>query len=431
MMALGLAAVFPNPPISPAIAVGIGVLGVFVGVSLLAPLIAPLAARIIGAAGARFGIPGRLARENAAANPRRTAATASALMIGLALVGFVATFGSSLERSAVSAIEEELRADFVLQGPQSNIGLGFSPSVGRTLMTLPEIGAVTRLRVGMYRDRVDAGSSILTSFDPQTVTDVAAFELQAGSLDDADANSVYLEAEAAAARGYRVGDAIPMVFARSGEQQMRLAGVFTQTRIFDTTFLLPNVAYEKHYRTVLDHTVMVRVAEGVPLARALQAIEAVTADSPGVRVENQAQFRETQRLQINQILGLVTALLLLAVIIALLGITNTLALSVFERTREIGLLRAVGMSRRQVRAMIRWEAFLVAIFGAVLGVTMGAVFGWAVVRALADEGIDQLSLPWGQFVAGVLAAGLAGVVAGVFPARRAAKLDVLDAVASS
>ena len=147
-----------------------------------------------------------------------------------------------------------------------------------------------------------------------------------------------------------------------------------------------------------------------------------------MKVEDQAQFRQSQASQVNALLGLITALLLLAILIALFGIVNTLALSIFERTREIGLLRAIGMGRRQVRAMIRWEAVIIAVFGAVLGLVVGVFFGWAMVEALKDQGVSSLAIPGGQLIVYVLLAGLAGVVAAIWPARRAAKLNVLEAI---
>jgi putative ABC transport system permease protein len=147
-----------------------------------------------------------------------------------------------------------------------------------------------------------------------------------------------------------------------------------------------------------------------------------------VKIQDQAQFRQSQASQVNALLGLITGLLLLAILIALFGIVNTLALSIFERTREIGLLRAIGMQRRQVRAMIRSEAVIIAVFGAVLGLVIGVFFGWAMVMALKDQGITQLSVPGGQLIFYVLLAGFAGVIAAIWPARRASKLNVLEAI---
>jgi putative ABC transport system permease protein len=173
---------------------------------------------------------------------------------------------------------------------------------------------------------------------------------------------------------------------------------------------------------------LLKTAPGVPLSDAKSAIASVTKAFPNVRIQDQAQFRKTQGDAVNQLLAFVTALLLLALIIALFGIVNTLALSVYERTREIGLLRAIGMTRRQTRAMVRTEAVIIAVFGAVLGIVVGAFFGWTMVQALKDQGVSVFTFPVGQLVIYVVVAGLAGVLAAILPARRAAKLDVLTAI---
>jgi putative ABC transport system permease protein len=186
--------------------------------------------------------------------------------------------------------------------------------------------------------------------------------------------------------------------------------------------------YEQNFVEQLDILVLVKKAPGTTQAEARAAAKDVAKAFPNVKVEDQAQFRESQAAQINALLGLITALLGLAILIAVIGIVNTLALSIYERTREIGLLRAVGMGRRQVRAMIRWESVIIAVFGALLGTAIGIFFGWAMVRALKSQGISVLSIPGGQLIIYILVAALIGVVAALRPARRAAKLDVLQAI---
>jgi putative ABC transport system permease protein len=173
---------------------------------------------------------------------------------------------------------------------------------------------------------------------------------------------------------------------------------------------------------------VIQTSDAVSTADGRAAVESALEGFPSVEIEDQEEFLDSIAAQVDQLLGLVTALLALALIIAFIGIVNTLALSIFERTREIGLLRAIGMSRGQVRRMIRWEAVIVAILGAVLGLVIGAFFGWAMVRALADEGITALEIPFGTLIGYVIIAGIAGVGAAVFPARRASKVDVLRAV---
>jgi putative ABC transport system permease protein len=175
---------------------------------------------------------------------------------------------------------------------------------------------------------------------------------------------------------------------------------------------------------------LIKSAPGVSIDAARAAVEDITQGYPNVEVQNQAEAKQTYAAQIDQLLGLVTALLALALVIAVLGITNTLALSVYERTRELGLLRAVGMTRKQTKSMIRWEAVIIVIIGALLGILIGTFFGWALVQALSDEGITEFAIPGSQLVVYVVVAALFGLIAAIPPARRAARLNVLEAIAT-
>lgn len=410
-------------------AVGLGALLVFVGVALLSPLVVRPLARAVGAPGARLGMPGRLARGNAERNPRRTAATASALMVGLALVSFVAVMASSLRASVIETIESELRADYVVQGQAARTGNGFSPQLARDLAALTELSVVSPQRLGFWREPgADSGMSFLLAMEPSTLQEVADLTVVEGSLTALGPGTVAISDETAEEHGLAVGDGVPMLFAAAGERTLEVAAVFESSPLIGTGHLVSLDTFADLYTQQLDQTVLVRIAGDVEPATARAAIDAVAGAYPGVEVRDQIEFREQQEEQVGRILGLVTALLMLAIVIALLGITNTLALSVFERTREIGLLRAVGMSRRQTRSMIRWEALIVAVTGAVIGVLLGLVFGFAVVRSLDSQGLSALRIPFGQLVAYVAVAGVAGVLAGVLPARRAARLDVLHAI---
>ncbi len=193
------------------------------------------------------------------------------------------------------------------------------------------------------------------------------------------------------------------------------------------SFLISLDTYEDNFTEKQDAQVLIKLTDGVDSGTGRAALEKVTDPYPTVVVQDQTDFRERAESQINLILSLIFVLLLLSVLIALLGITNTLSLSIIERTREIGLLRAVGMSRKQVRTMVRWESVIISVFGATLGVVLGIVFGWAVARALAEQGL-RFVLPGGQLVGAVAAAGVAGVVAAVIPAWRASRLNILAAV---
>jgi putative ABC transport system permease protein len=230
----------------------------------------------------------------------------------------------------------------------------------------------------------------------------------------------------ARAKGWSVGDAVRVRFAETGEQRLTVAAIFGDKQIVDASYLIGLPAYDANFTDQLDGTVLVKRAQGVSLSAARTALERVTTDYPTARVQDRTEYKRARSADFDNELGLLYVLLALAVLIALLGIANTLALSVFERTRELGLLRAIGMARRQVRAMVRWESVIIALFGTFMGLVIGLFFSWAMVRA--DE--VALTVPVGQLAAGVLVSAVAGVVAAILPARRASKLDVLGAIAT-
>ncbi len=224
-----------------------------------------------------------------------------------------------------------------------------------------------------------------------------------------------------------MGDTVPAQFATVGDAPLTLVGIYGDNRLAGD-YLISLDTYDTYFTEPLDSFVLVKASPDVPLADAQAAIEAAVQGLPNIQVQDQAAFREQQAGFIDQLLGLVTALLFMSILIAVFGIVNTLGLSIYERTRELGLLRAVGMSRRQVKRMIRWEAVIIAIFGASLGIVIGILFGWALQQALANQGVTQLKIPVGQLVFYLVFAGLIGVLAAIWPARRAAKLNVLEAI---
>lgn len=220
---------------------------------------------------------------------------------------------------------------------------------------------------------------------------------------------------------------MPVVFKDSGQQQMTVAMIYGEDALVGPAFL-GLASYAANFADQFDFEVYVKRAPDVSLSEARAAVERVAQGYPGADVLDEGEYKAELSKFVDQMLGLVYALLALAILIALLGIANTLALSVLERTRELGLLRAVGMSRSQLRSTVRWESVIIALQGTLLGLVIGLFFGWALVTTLADEGIDRLAVPVPSLVAVIVLAGLAGVAAAVFPARRAAKLDVLRAV---
>ncbi len=227
--------------------------------------------------------------------------------------------------------------------------------------------------------------------------------------------------------GWQVGDEVPMTFARTGTQLMVLADTFTSTAV-RSDYVISLGAFKTNYKQQLSLEVDVRLAPGISAEAGRHAVEEALIDFPNVDVRDRGQVLAAQEAAVNKLLVPVTALLALSVVIALLGIVNTLALSIHERTRELGLLRAVGMARSQLRSMVRSEAVIIAGLGSVLGVVVAVFFGWALVGAMKDLGVNQLVVPVGQLAGLVAAATGAGLVAGVLPARRAARLPILDAI---
>jgi putative ABC transport system permease protein len=407
--------------------VGMGAALTFVGVALLMPLFArPMAGAIGRPLPPLFlvrGISAKLARENAIRNPRRTASTAAALTVGLGLVGCVAVLAASVVESGAAIIDKALAADYVMATNQ--FAPTISEEVAARLSEQPELGAVTGLKSGEIR--VGGSSKELYAGDPEGLPQLLNIEMVTGDVSALGRGEVLVEKVEAEDENLQVGDVLPVTFARTGDQELRVGGTYERNQLLGG-YTVSAETYLANFSEHLDFVVLAKAAPGVAPAAARAAIDRVAEDFPNVEVRDQVEFKAEQKRQIRQALGLVTALLFLAVIIAFLGIINTLALSVFERTRELGLLRAVGMARGQVRGMIRGESVIISVMGALIGLAIGVLFGWAVVANFSGEGVSELVIPVGQLVFYVVIAGVLGVIAALLPARRAARLDVLEAI---
>jgi putative ABC transport system permease protein len=404
--------------------VGLGAATIFIGAAVLGPVIAAPASRFIGAPLPVIkGMPGMLARENAIRNPKRTSATAAALMIGVSLVAFITIFGSSTKRTLTADIDKTFTSDFLID---TGSFAALSPDLAKRLARLPEVQAVSGVRSNMAE--VDGTTSDLVAVDPASYGRIVDLGITKGRLEDLDSDGIAVLDTVAAAKGWSVGEDIGVRFAETGERRLTVAAIFSHTQNSSSSYLIGMSAYDANFTDRLDGSVLVKRAEGVSPGAARAALERVTADYPTARLQDRAEYKQARSAEIDRDLGLLYVLLALAVLIALLGIANTLTLSVFERTRELGLLRAIGMARRQVRAMVRWESVIIALFGTCMGLVIGLFFSWAMVKAVPDQA--ALTVPVGQLAAGTLVAALAGVIAAVFPARRAARLDVLAAIST-
>ena len=406
--------------------VGGSAIGVFFGVSILGRTVSLPMSRLIGWPLPRLrGVAGHLARQNAMRSPKRTAATAAALMVGVGLVSFFTIFASSTKASFNKTIDQAFSGDLVITSPQQfGGGGGLSPELTQQLRELPEVETAAGIRGGVAE--IDGSAEMLLGVDAATF-DIFDVQPLLGSPDDLDATSVAVFEDVAEDRGLAIGDSVATKFPATGVQTLTVAMIYGENQPAGD-WLLGIDAYEANYVDQLDSQIFIKQAEGVSPEQALAAVEREASVYPGAKVLNQSEYKEDQLAFVDQLLGIVYAMLALAILIALMGIGNTLALSIFERTRELGLLRAVGMTRRQLRSTIRWESVIIAVQGAVLGLAIGIFFGWALVEALADDGFNTLSIPVPDLSLVVVLAALAGVAAAILPARRAARLDVLRAV---
>ena len=400
--------------------VGTGAAGIFVGVAMLAPAVArPLSGLLGRPLAAALGTPGKLGRENSMRNPGRTAQTASALMVGLALVSAMAVFGASLSRSATSSVDQAISADLIV----SANGTGQLSDGVPAAASVAGVTAVTTV----YRDQFEFRSSLatITGVPPQNLAGTVILRMTAGSAAALSQGELLIDSTTAAADHLAAGDTVPVRFARTGPAVVRIGGIY-QANALIQSYLVSSQFFLAHFSQPHPDAVLLRTNGSAGTETAVARALAPYAD---VQVQTRAQFEQAQVATVNQLLGLVYALLALAVLIALIGIVNTLMLSVLERTREIGLLRAVGMRRPQVRAMIRSESVILATFGAVIGIVVGTLMGLALVSSLRQQGISETAVPVTRLLLFLVLAALLGLAAASWPARRAARLDLLAAIA--
>ncbi len=420
LLALGLTA--------PQIAlVGLGAVLIFVGVAMLAPAVARPMASVIGRPLARLlGMSGRLGRENSMRSPRRTAQTSAALMVGLALVSAIAVFGASLSRSATRSVDNAVNANLIITTTTASGGGSgnFSTTVPPQAASVPGVTASSTVYSGQFEVR-DSLESLL-AVGTRNLSKTVILNMTAGSSAALTAGDLLVDTTTASSDHLSVGEPVPVRFALTGRTTMRIGGIY-QPNALVGQYLASDSFFLAHFQNPLPSAVLLKTDGS---AGVQQAVAQALAAYPNVQVQSRAQFEAQQAQKVNQLLGIVYALLALAVLIALIGIVNTLMLSVFERTHEIGLLRAVGMRRRQIRAMIRSESVILAVFGAVIGIIVGTGLGLALVSALHSQGVTSTVVPFSNLVVFLILAALLGLLAASWPARRAAKLDVLAAIAA-
>jgi putative ABC transport system permease protein len=431
VLAAGVAAVFvglfAHPPRA-VVVVGAGALLVFFAVAVLGRTVSLPLSRIIGAPLPRLrGISGTVAYQNAMRNPKRTAATASALMICVALISFFTIFASSTNAAVNSLVNRGFVSGDLMISTGANGGSGgVDPSLAQKVGQLPQVAAASSLRVGQAK--IEGSVQQIVAVDPVNGFKIWNIDVLQGNTANLGPTSIAIYKNQASAHHLKVGEQIPVLFANTGVRPMTVAAIFGAKGPAD--YYMSLSAYQANFPVQLDYLVLVKSAPGVSQATTEAAIKTVSKAYPGTSVLDKTQYEAQVEAPIKSLLTLIDVLMLMAVIIALLGIGNTLALSILDRIRELGLMRAVGMTRRQLRSTIRLESIVIALQGAVLGLVVGVAFGYAIAHALNLLGTNVVSIPYRTMIAIVVLAGVAGVVAAIRPARRAAKLNILRAVVS-
>lgn len=441
---------------------GLGAALVLISVSLvLGPLIVAPVSRLLAQVTLRRGsVVSRLAGENASRNPRRTASTAAALTIGVTLVTLIAILASSIRASVDTAVTNSVKADYIISVQGLTLASGIPPNVLKEVKALDDVATASQLRFGPLRltdrygrahqrsDSTDSGigsiagahgtappgqDEFMIGMDPRTIGKVFDFGKIRGSISDVGPGTLMVAASTAEKRGWKLGDEIPVYFARTGVQKLKLVATFSAESPMGTYFVSLQTFNDNSLGIfAVDFLIYVSGTKSADGAALRSQLDRVVKDLPSVSVQNVSEYVKAQTAPFDTFLAVVYGLLFLAVIIALIGIANTLSLSVLERTRELGLLRAVGMSRRQLRSSIVGESLIIAIFGTAMGLLLGIVFSGALSTVIAADNpqVFSYTLPVLSLIAIAVVAMVSGVVAALLPAWRASRLDVLDAISA-
>ncbi|CAM5668855.1 ABC transporter permease [Streptomyces griseomycini] len=400
---------------------GLGAVLLIIGVFILTPL---LSRPLIAAAAPvlrLFGVSGKLARQNSVRNPRRTAATASALMIGLTLITGMTVMAGSLQKSIDKMAAAAIEADYVVSMANGN---GLSPDVERRLKEAGDVTATSPMRNAP--SRIDGETEFLTGVDGSTIGGLTELKVEDGAFEVGGAR-VVVDRDTAESYGWKAGSDFTVAYEDGEKQELTVAGVYEANEMIrgimvDTATLAPHTAEPA------DMLVLVKTSDGASDA-VKDRLEKALGTNPAIKVQDKQDLSNEIAKMFTLILNMVYGLLAMAVIVAVLGVINTLAMSVFERSQEIGMLRAIGLDRKGVKRMVRLESLVISLFGGVLGIGLGVFFGWAAGQLLGTRmATYELVLPWGRMVVFLLLAAAVGVLAALWPARRAARLNMLQAI---
>jgi putative ABC transport system permease protein len=408
---------------------GFGILLVWVGVLILGPVLALVAARVIGTPVARgFKVTGKMAQGNASRNPKRTSRAAAPVLIGVALVTAVALMATTLKAQVREIFSKQFVGDYVVKTDDFTGFGGLSPDLSKKLNTVPEVDAAAG--IGVKSAEVAGKRAQITLVDPANVGKVFDLHLTSGSYADLSTSSIMVSDKKAKSAHLKIGDGLTINLTGLGELPLKVVGTYSSDELAGP-FVVSRDLYASTSGSYFDFSVFINKASGVSDAQAVAAIQPLVDQYGSGKLQSRSQYIDDQASGINQLLTLIYGLLALSIVIAAVGIVITLLLSVYERRREIALLRAVGMTRSQVWMTVSWESVITSLLGAVLGVLLGLLSGFLFVLALRDQGITVFSVPVLSTIVILIVSFIVGVIAAVLPARRATKVDIIEAIATT
>jgi putative ABC transport system permease protein len=403
---------------------GIGILFVFIGTIVLGPIIARPVALFLGRPAARFrGVTGTMARQNSARNPKRTSRTASPVLIGVALVTAVTALAASIKGQIDDVFTAQFKGDYAISTDARGFG-GLSPSLAVDLNKLPQVEKATGF--GFLTVKVDGRGQYVTTINPKTIEGLWDIGLVNATYADLSTSDIFVSEKTAKKKNIALGSVLQTTSGDGSTRPLKVAGFFVNDEIGN--YITNSALVDGSAIIMFDIGVYIKTKDNVDKAEAFTALEnAVKKYGQGELLTKQ-EYINKQSGQVNQLLGLIYGLLMLSVIISIVGIIITLLLSVFERQRELALLRAVGMTRSQVRTTVRWESVITSLLGAVLGIILGIGLGWIIVFALKDQGLTSFKLPVGPTIIIMIMSFIVGLFAAIYPAWRATRVNILDAL---
>ncbi len=403
---------------------GIGILFVFIGTIVLGPIIARPVAMFLGRPAARFrGVTGVMARQNSARNPKRTSRTASPVLIGVALVTAVTALAASIKGQIDDVFTAQFKGDYAISTDARGFG-GLSPSLAVDLNKMPQVEKATGF--GFLTVKIEDNGQYLTTITPKTIEGLWDIGLINATYSDLTTSDIFVSESTAKKKNIALGSVLQTTFGDGSTRPLKVAGFFVNDEIGN--YIANSALVDGSAIIMFDIGVYIKTKDNVDKAEAFTALEnAVKKYGQGELLTKQ-EYINKQSGQVNQLLGLIYGLLMLSVIISIVGIIITLLLSVFERQRELALLRAVGMTRSQVRTTVRWESVITSLLGAVLGIILGIGLGWVIVFALKDQGLTSFKLPVGPTIVIMIMSFIVGLFAAIYPAWRATRVNILDAL---